>query len=260
MEKKLQESIHSGHRQRMRTKLMNNKSKQMLEHELLEILLFYAQPRKNTNETAHLLLKEFGTIQKVFDADPKDLVTIKGVSDSICAFIKLFPEMFELYNQVLRAPLTNVSTTRRLKNYIEPIIKDAVNETLYVIYIDEKCDAFAFEPLMKGNAVQVESSMDEILSLIQRKSPKAIALAHNHPYGSCAPSQEDVLSTLKIKFMLKILGIELYEHIILGLDGYCGIIDIVNQEYEKLLLAMENHNKKYTNSHLLTVYKDEELT
>lgn len=253
----MKESIHSGHRQRMKEKLMNNKSKQMLEHELLEVLLYYVQPRKNTNETAHLLLNEFGTIQKVFDADSKDLVSVNGVSNNICAFIKLFPELFEMYNKAQNAPLTNVSSTRQLKNYVEPILKNAVNETLYIIYIDEKGDAFAYEPLTKGNAVQIQSSMGEILSSIQRKSPKAIALAHNHPYGSCLPSEEDVVSTVKIKYMLKILGIDVYEHIILGVDGYCGIIDLVNQEYDNMMKGIELYTKNYRNSHLITIYKDE---
>lgn len=253
----MEKLIHSGHRERMRTKLMNtNDSSQMLEHELLEILLFYAQPRKNTNEIAHLLLREFGTLQKVFDADPKDLLLVKGVSSNIAAFIKLFPKMFNIYDRVLQAPLTNVSTTRRLKNYVQPIIREAENENLYVIYIDEKCDAFCCEPLIRGNSIEIRACLEDIILSIQRKGPKAISLAHNHPFGSCIPSQEDIISTIKIKYMLKFMGIEVYDHIIFGNDGYCSIMDIVNEEFNKMLDALDGHNKSYRHIQSVMLYKD----
>ena len=252
----MNESIHSGHRQRMRTKLMKNQSKQMLEHELLEVLLFYAQPRKNTNEIAHLLLKEFGTIKNVFNADAKDLMLVKGVSEHIAAFLKLFVELFDLYNNTLHVPMMNISNIKNLKTYIGPVVKNAVDETLYIVFADEKCDAFAYEQIKKGNAMQIQTSLEEIVTAVQRKSAKFVALAHNHPYGECHPSQSDIISTLKIKFILQILGVELLEHIVFGNDGYCGFIDLVNDEYAKILEHLDFRSKNFIGVYRLPIFND----
>lgn len=254
--KSVNNSIHNGHRQRMKEKVMNNRSKQMMEHELLEVLLYYVQPRKNTNEVAHLLLQQFGTLKNIFNADAKDLMLVKGVSEHTTAFLKLFTELFDSYNQTLRVPLMNVSTTRNLKRYIEPFIINALDEMLYIIYIDEKFDAFAYDFITKGDATQIDTCMDEILTLVQRKSAKYVALAHNHPYGDCVPSQADITSTIKVKFMLKILGVELIDHIVFGVDGYCAIMGIVNDEYDKLMNTLDEHAKSCVNTYILPKHND----
>ena len=257
-DKEMPENIHSGHRQRMRTKLMNNTSGQLLEHELLEILLYYCQPRKNTNELAHLLLNEFGNLKNILNANPQELLKIKGVSDSTIAFLKLFPELFETYHKVQNLPMMNVKTTVQLKHFIFPAIKNACNEVLYIIYADEKHDAFAYEQLKRGNAVRIDTAMDEILRAVQRKSPKYVSLAHNHPYGNSAPSTEDVVSTIKIKYMLKFLGVELYDHIVFGGGGYCSMKTMVDREFDLLMKHIAGQKENISRKMEFVVYNVDE--
>lgn len=230
--------LHSGHRERMRNKLIYNNDVFIVEHELLEVLLFYCQPRKDTNEVAHRLIKAFGSLQKVFDANPEDLLKIEGVSDKTAAFLKLFPKLFNAYKGVLNRPVVHVENIWDLKNYLRPLLENAENEKLFLIFMDEGGNIFASEEVKNGNAMRVTSSMSDLILSIERKSPHAVALAHNHPHASCKPSQEDVASTIRIKYMLDNLGIELFDHIIFGIDGFCSIMHIVNDLYETMLISM----------------------
>ena len=72
---------HDGHRSRMRSRFIETGLNSFEDHEVLELLLFYGQPRKNTNETAHALLNRFGSLHQVFNASIADLQEVEGVSD-----------------------------------------------------------------------------------------------------------------------------------------------------------------------------------
>ena len=92
--------------------------------------------------------------------------------------------------------------------------------------------------------MRVDMGMDEILLAVQRKSPKYVAFAHNHPLGDCIPSTEDVVSTIKIKYMLKFLGIELYDHIVFGGGKYCSMKTVVDNEFNRLMQYIAEHDKQ----------------
>ena len=81
--------MHEGHRQRMIARLEDHEES-LLDHELLEILLFNAIPRKNTNEIAHALLEKFGSLSAIATAETKSIATVKGVGESTAAYLGVF--------------------------------------------------------------------------------------------------------------------------------------------------------------------------
>lgn len=225
------ECIHVGHRERMRSKILNNHVEVLLDHELLEVLLYYSLPRRNTNDIAHNLIKSFGTLANVFNAKPEQLMLVPNVSEKTTALIKVFAEMFKRYNELLRVPKMRVSSTGSLRFYFEQFMTDAPDEELYIAYIDDSMNVFACDRITIGSSSRVETKMREIYENVLRKNPSRIALSHNHPYTTCAPSREDISSTVKIKIFLKLLNVELMDHIIFGNDGYCSINSAVEDIY-----------------------------
>ncbi len=240
------ECVHDGHRERMRSKILDNHVDILLDHELLEVLLYYALPRRNTNDIAHSLIKSFGTLSNVFNAKPEQLMLIPNVSERTAALIKIFAEMFKRYNQVLRTPKMRVSSTGTLRFYFEQFMTDAPDEELYIAYIDDSMDVFACDRITIGSSARVETKMREIYENILRKNPYKIALSHNHPYTTCAPSRDDISSTVKIKIFLKLLNVELMDHVIFGTDGYCSIGTTVDEIY-KVWSSTYNDIVRHTN-------------
>lgn len=239
-------NLHTGHRERMRTKIMDNNACSLHNHELIEVFLFYSQPRKNTNPIAHNLINRFGTIKNIFDADPQDLLLVDGVSEMTVTLIKSFKELFARYNAIVNVPRMRINNTSSLRCYFETIIKDSTKEELYLAYIDESNSAYSCDCVSIGDSASVETRINEIYSYIRYKQPQKIALAHNHPDTSCYPSQEDVISTLKLKIFLKLMNVELIDHIIFGIDGYCSINSIVEDSY-KLFMDSLNDSLQKTN-------------
>lgn len=240
------ECVHDGHRERMRSKILDNHVDILLDHELLEVLLYYALPRRNTNDIAHSLIKSFGTLSNVFNAKPEQLMLIPNVSERTAALIKIFAEMFKRYNQVLRTPKMRVSSTGTLRFYFEQFMTDAPDEELYIAYIDDSMDVFACDRITIGSSARVETKMREIYENILRKNPYKIALSHNHPYTTCAPSRDDISSTVKIKIFLELLNVELMDHVIFGTDGYCSIGTTVDEIY-KVWSSTYNDIVRHTN-------------
>ena len=240
------ECVHDGHRERMRSKILDNHVDVLLDHELLEVLLYYALPRRNTNDIAHSLIKSFGTLANVFNAKPEQLMQIPYVSEQTATLIKIFVEMFKRYNQILRVPKMRVSSTGTLRFYFEKFMTDAPDEELCIAYIDDSMEVFACDHITIGSSARVETKMREIYANILRKNPYKIALSHNHPYTTCAPSRDDIASTVKIKIFLKLLNVELMDHVIFGNDGYCSIGATVDEIY-KLWLNSYNDIMRYTN-------------
>lgn len=222
------ENVHEGHRERMRIKLLRDNANSLFDHELLEILLFYTIPRRNTNELAHHLIQTYGTLANVLKADPTEMRNITGVSMKTASLLKLFQELVIRYNELVRVPKTVTNTTDEMRQYFEQFMTDAPEEELYIAYMNEAYEIFACERVAVGSSGMVSTTMKDLILNIQRKNPKKIALSHNHPFATCNPSRRDISSTFRIKIFLRFLNIEVVDHIIFGEDGYCSLINLID--------------------------------
>ena len=90
-------NLNQGHRSRMRKRYLTCGFSGFQEHEILELLLFYALPRVNTNPIAHQLLKEFHSLAGVLDADPVELQKVPGIREQAAVFLNMLPELFRYY-------------------------------------------------------------------------------------------------------------------------------------------------------------------
>lgn len=217
--------MHDGHRNRLRENFIksNYSTDNWQLHNVLELLLFYAIPRIDTNELAHKLLKEFGSISGVLDAPPERLKQIEGIGDNTVIFLKLLPQIFATYveahekQQNTSKCLDNISD--RI-NYFLPKFFGKSEECFYVLCLDNKCNIICCKELFQGSVNITPLNKRKIVEYALLNNASAIIIAHNHPGGIPLPSTADVAFTKQLKETLIPLNIDLVDHIIIaGNDG-----------------------------------------
>lgn len=208
--------LHEGHRQRMRDKLAAGELLQ--EHEKLEMLLFNAFPRKNTNPIAHALLDTFGSMRGVLEADLKELTAIEGVGKSVAIYLKCVSACAKSAYSAdgTEVYLRNYGdfkdfTARRLRSKtVEVLELYMLEKTGRVKYIFSRCE---------GNGHKASVERDEISAAIASVKPFGILIAHNHLTGDSLPSEQDDKFTTEIAVLCNLSGITLYDHCIYASDN-----------------------------------------
>jgi len=210
------ENEHAQHRSRMRERFAENGFKGFAEHEILEMVLFGALPRVNTNPIAHRLITRFGSFAKVCDASIDELTSVDGIGRSCAIQIKMIPELLRAYmlsheNHVSPAPLT---TPKLMIEYLKPYFISRTTEALYILLLDNRSVPIRCEMISEGAPNFAKVDIKTITELCVLTKASAVVLAHNHPNGFAIPSKEDEASTKGIYRYLKMMGIEVLDHFI----------------------------------------------
>ncbi len=207
------EHLHDGHRQRMRARFLLHGAAGFNEHELLEMLLFYAIPRVNTNELAHRLLETFGSLHAVLCAAPEALRQVRGVTENTVVLLQMLPAVYlrcmpEQHRQKL-LHFADESCAFFRKAFLFD-----TEETLRLAFLDEELHICACEIIQQGSVVRAEASVEEIVRHCAQRECRSIILAHNHMIGSAKPSPNDIASTHQLHERLAFYDICLMDHII----------------------------------------------
>lgn len=220
-------NIHAGHRKRIRERFCLSKES-FSDHELLELMLCYAIPRSNTNETAHFLLDRFRSLEGVVNADIKSLQSIDGVGENASVLVTLIGETIRrIARQSCSAP-KSYQNTQDLIAHIQRQFVGATVEKLYLFLFDNGLKLLGCVCLSEGivNLVRIEPRV--IMEHAIRHGASAVVLAHNHPGGVAVPSSEDVTSTHLLQTMLGKMNLELLEHFVIAGDRYLPILSCPN--------------------------------
>ncbi|MBQ4042816.1 MAG: RadC family protein [Clostridia bacterium] len=212
-------NLHAGHRKRMIARFENEGLLHFEEHNILELLLFYCIPRRDTNEIAHRLLNEFGSLHNVFTASHADLQKVNGIGPASATFLKT---VFESSRQ---AEL-NYLTERPLLTFLQlhhigiEWFAGKPAESVMAMLLDKDHRFLAFVPLSEEDNVAPDCIPEVLLSHAQRTNASFIVFYHSHPEGDTTPSDEDILSTRSLYQFLQKENLELLDHIIVsGLDS-----------------------------------------
>ena len=206
--------LHQGHRQRLRTSLVENGWENIPDHQILEYLLTCVQPRKDTNPLAHRLIDEFGSFANVLDASPKDLITIDGVGNTIATFLSSFPYIFKIYKKSKLKKRIDCSNPRNVFDNYGNIISHMPNEEFYLICVDGDSKAICAKMINRGTKNEVAFTLKSISETAIRNQAFGVILLNNHPSDDCRPSQEDIDMTRKIFYNLYMNGIYVLDHLI----------------------------------------------
>lgn len=217
--------VHKGHRQRMKRRFLEHGLDNFDDVNVLELLLFYADPRRDTNPLAHALLDQFGSLAGVLEAAPGDLEKIPGIGENAATLLRLIPEVSRRY-MVTKTPETEpVETAAQAGRYFLPRFMYQREEMIQALYLDARRRPICCRELGQGVVNAVEIRTRRLVEQALETRCSAVILAHNHPSGLATPSQEDLFLTRYIQDSLKPLGITLYDHVILTDDDMVSLRD-----------------------------------
>ncbi len=189
-------TMHEGHRDRMRSKLFEHGEK-LTDCEILEILLFDAISRKNTNPVAHDLLDSFGDLQGVFDASPRLLCTLTGIGPRTAEYIYLVGSIYRRMNAGPRARL-RLYNAFDVSEHVRRRFSALAEERLEVYFTDEDGFVLCTKIVTGEDCSRVGIEDRQLDYLLTEISPCGILLVHNHPSGSVQPSEKDDASLRKV--------------------------------------------------------------
>ncbi len=220
---KIEPSIHKDHRERMRNKYLEVGLDKLDPHEVLEIMLYHAIPRHNTNPIAHRLINTFGSFSGVMDASVEDLMKVDGMGKTSAIFLKLFPDIRRYYEADKQKNKKDFKNLDEIGEFLFPRFMGRREETVLMLTLSSKNEVICTHVLTEGSLNSASFDMKKVVGGAIRDNAAKIVLAHNHPGGMATPSRADRDSTLKIKKMLQLLGIELLDHFIYADDDYISM-------------------------------------
>ncbi len=207
--------VHSGHRQRMKERFLSGGLEGFSDHEVIELILFYAIPRRDVNELSHRLVETFGSYRAIFDADFEDLCAVDGIGENAATLIKLMAESFRRYALSDEDSLL-YDTLRQVGDYAVKLYIGVSVEKLYAMLFDNKMKLIDTVMLAEGAVNSVRVSTRTIIEKALKKSASSIILIHNHPSGTPYPSDEDVRFSEYLRGLLANFDITLIDHVIVS--------------------------------------------
>lgn len=218
-------NLHEGHRKRLKQRFINNGLSTFEDHNILELLLFYSVPRSDTNEIGHKLLKKFGSLSNVFDAPVEELVKVEGIGEHSAVLIKLIPEICNIYHTDKTENVTVINSTKLAGRYFVPRFMGKTSEEVHIMLLDDKKKFIKSEVISKGTVNASAVSVRKIVAAAINSNATGVVLAHNHPGGVALPSTSDILTTKRIYNALKLMDIQLCDHIVVADSDYVSMLD-----------------------------------
>ncbi len=208
--------MHEGHRQRMFAHLKRGAGN-LEDHELLELLLFFAIPRKNTNPIAHMLISAFGSLEGVFRADHDQYLAIEGIGESTAAYLSALSGLIgRLGRADAKYSLPVVGNVHAFVDFLGSRFDGSTEESLEVYCLDEQHRVFFTKHFTTFQSDKVTIAPDELNEIVTLQHPHSIVVAHNHPLTSARPSAADDVFTAQLSLLCFAHGISLEDHIIVG--------------------------------------------
>lgn len=217
--------IHDGHRQKMKRRFLETGLSGFADHEVLELLLFYAIPRQDTNETAHRLMERYGSLDAVLSAPVEDLQKVDGVGESAALLVRLVRQL--CMRSALPRPEETVilNSTAKAGRYLMTQFTGKKSELVLQLCLDRKGKLLACRQLSEGGVSSANLSIRRMVENALLFSASSVILAHNHPSGVALPSGDDFVTTEKAREALETVNVRLLDHIIVADGDFVSLAD-----------------------------------
>lgn len=217
-------SIHDGHRQRMLRRFRNEGLDGFDPVQVLELLLFYCIPRKDTNELAHALIDRFGSVSRVMDAPIEELTKVPGVGENVATFLHLAKQAGRYYQVDSTQKGALIRDTEDCGRYLLPYFIGRQVETVFMLCLNANCNVISCREVGEGEINSAVISPRSIVQMALAEKASTVVLAHNHPSGVALPSQEDVLATQRLAAALATVDVTLFDHIIIADEDFVSLV------------------------------------
>lgn len=217
--------VHDGHRERLKARFLEHGIDSFNDLNALELLLFYAIPRRDTNVIAHALMDRFGGLSGVFDASIPELMDVPGIGENAALLIKLVPQMVKKKELSKVSDMRTFHKSSQVAQFLIPRFMEEREELVLVMCLDTRNRLLCCEVLNRGVVNAVDISTRRLAEHALKHKASAVLLAHNHPDGVAMPSREDEVFTAKAQDALRLIGIRMMDHIIIAGKNYFSMRD-----------------------------------
>lgn len=222
--KKVEPSIHAGHRARMAETVNKIGILQLTEIQQIEWILTYIFPRGDVNPLAHRLLKKYQCYANMVDASVEDLCQVEGMNLRSAIKLKNMKEISTFYYISKIKNKINIQNSEQTLDFVENLLKNESTEHLYFFAINQKGIITQYRQINVEDVRTVGITAEMVCNFVNSSKLSHLLIIHNHPDGESTPSEDDLIAVEKVKGFLNPFGAKLYDSLILGDDGIYSCI------------------------------------
>ena len=222
-----EKNLHEGHRKRMRKRMISGSH--FSPHELLEMLISYGIPRKNTNDIAHRLMARFETLDGVFSASYEELMSVRGVGENCAVLIGLVGLLTEARRDEEDTRI-RLETVGKMGEYAKMLFRGMTDEAAYAILLDSDLYVTDCVRLAGGTVSSVSVDIGRSISELSLHRSCAVVLLHNHPNGNLSASEEDLEFASRATEIFALSGIKVVEHILVSGNRFLTLMGEMTPE------------------------------
>jgi len=214
-----------GHRERLRKRLRESGEKGLLDYELLELLLTYAIPRRDVKPYAKNLIKKFGSLAGVLDADLRELEEVLQVGPISSTLIHLVKKLNEAYFAEKMMNRDALSSPQAVLEFARVKMAGLSHEAFMVIFLNTKNRVLGYNVVQEGTVDRAVIYPRRIVEEAIGRHAASVILVHNHPSGQSEPSPEDRELTRTIVEAARTIDLRVLDHIIVGREGHFSFVE-----------------------------------
>lgn len=218
-------NVHKGHRQKIRERYYETGLAGMPDHNILEFILFFGIPQKDTNEMAHELIDRFGSFSGVLEAKRTDLLEVKGMTETAACLLTMFLPVYKRYVADLNKKRPVLESRKDYVKYLRHIYLDNPNiERIYILCLDSNNRLIACRKISEGDFSTSLFDVRKIASVVLEINAKKVVISHNHPSGKLEPSKNDCDVTRELGELMRLLKVKFIDHIIITDTSYFSMV------------------------------------
>ena len=217
--------IHDGHREKMRRRFLETGLEGFADHEALELLLYYAIPRRDTNPIAHALMERYDSLSGVLNAPVEDLEKVEGIGESAAILLSLVSRLSRKARIADASRETILNSSERAGAYLLERFAGERRELVFLLCLDRNGRLLACKRLAEGDVASADLNIRKVVETALLTSASAVILAHNHPSGVAVPSSSDEAATRQVAEALRTIGVRLVDHIVVADRDFVSMAD-----------------------------------
>lgn len=227
-------STHDGHRARLKERFLNEGLDSFSTHEVVELMLFYAIPQRDVNETAHLLVERFGSLAGILEADIDEIKEVEGVGAHAATMFKMICAVTRRYELERGSAELRYTSIGQIGKYLVSLYIGLTVERAYILLFDNSMKLLDIVNAGDGVVNSVNVAPRFVIEKALRRNASVVVLAHNHPNGVATPSREDIALTMQLRQILDVCGITLLEHFIVAGKFYNVVLGLNDRKLSSL--------------------------
>jgi len=228
---KQKENPHANHRGRMRGRYRKHGAESLELHEFIELLLYHAIPRVNTNGIAHELVNKFKSFADILEADENALKEVPGISDNAALYFKVLADAVKLYDLDKTRKTGDVKNKEYYEAYLVRYYRAEVTEKVLMLTLNAKMGVISEDIICVGSVNSSKADMNKMMKTALVSNASSVILAHNHPNGVAYPSPADIETTKRILNIFNEVHINFIDHYIVAGDQIASIRDKMVNNY-----------------------------